>query len=330
MEPVDNWWMEVKNSRQFPLVSNMACAILTCFHGPKVDLSFSIMNLVVTSETNRLSVESFDAVQIVKYELMSEKKSTVQLYKKDYLKDKVDRNLCKNMNSASRNYRAEVLSKKKKSVCDKQSSPRKKLVSKKAAKKLSAKAVKLQRNIHLKKMRSQISKNPSTSESCTQNEAACCTNVTDAQKQTIKCQLSHVNERPVKCKKPVYSVVQGIVRVELMMKASDGRIININKELIKREYAEPTEESFASKQNHELRLKASSYASNVIGTGSYTSNDLEVSWMEAKNCDEITKTGRSIRLKGPFNPLEVSYCGLTNVDRCKCVKIEAIVLILCL
>ncbi|GBO39788.1 putative ATP-dependent RNA helicase spindle-E, partial [Araneus ventricosus] len=29
-----------------------------------------------------------------------------------------------------------------------------------------------------------------------------------------------------------------------------------------------------------------------------------------------------IRLKGPFNPLEVSYCGLTNVDRCKCVKIE--------
>ncbi|GBM83385.1 hypothetical protein AVEN_211451-1 [Araneus ventricosus] len=45
-EPVDNWWMEVKNSRQFPLVSNKACAMLTCFHGPKVKSSFSIMNSV--------------------------------------------------------------------------------------------------------------------------------------------------------------------------------------------------------------------------------------------------------------------------------------------
>ncbi|GBM63586.1 hypothetical protein AVEN_65868-1 [Araneus ventricosus] len=124
------------------------------------------MNSVITSETNRLSVESFDAIQTVKYELMSEPKSAIQLYrKKEYLKDKVDRNLCKNMNSASRNYRAEVLNKK--NVCDKQSSPRKKLVSKEAAKKISAKAAKLQRNIDLKKMRSQVSNNPSTSESCT-------------------------------------------------------------------------------------------------------------------------------------------------------------------
>jgi len=102
------------------------------------------------------------------------------------------------MISASRNYRAEV--RNKKNVCDKQSSPKKKLVSKEAAKKISAKAAKLQRNIHLKKMRSQVS-NPSTSESYTQNEAACCTNVTDAEKQTMKRQLSHVNERPVKKQK---------------------------------------------------------------------------------------------------------------------------------
>ncbi|CAL1265541.1 unnamed protein product [Larinioides sclopetarius] len=121
----------------------------------------------------------------------------------------------------------------------------------------------------------------------------------------------------------VYSVVQGIVRVELMKKADDGCIININKELVKREYAEPAEESFASKQNHEQRLKASTYASNIITPGCNTSNDFEVPWSETKSYDEITKTGRSIRLKGPYNPLEVSYCGLTNVDRCKCVNIES-------
>ncbi|GBM66569.1 hypothetical protein AVEN_251983-1 [Araneus ventricosus] len=91
----------------------MACSILTCFHGPKVESSFSIMNSVITSKTNRLSVESFDAIQTVKYELMSEKKYAVQLYKKkDYLKDKVVRSLCRNMNSSSINYKAQVLSKK--------------------------------------------------------------------------------------------------------------------------------------------------------------------------------------------------------------------------
>ncbi|GBM72669.1 hypothetical protein AVEN_213170-1 [Araneus ventricosus] len=90
-EPVDNWWMEVKNSRQFPLLSNMVCAMLTCFHGPKVESHFNVMNSAITSETNKLSVELFDAIQIVNYELMFEKKSAVQLYKnKDYLKNKVD------------------------------------------------------------------------------------------------------------------------------------------------------------------------------------------------------------------------------------------------
>ncbi|GBL79526.1 hypothetical protein AVEN_18115-1 [Araneus ventricosus] len=65
-ETMDNWWMEVKISRQFPLVSSMACAMLTYLHGPKVESSFSNMNSVVTSETNRLCVESFDAIQTVK------------------------------------------------------------------------------------------------------------------------------------------------------------------------------------------------------------------------------------------------------------------------
>lgn len=49
-ESVNNWWMEIKNSRQFPLLSKMAYALLTCFHGPKVESSFSFMNSVVTSE----------------------------------------------------------------------------------------------------------------------------------------------------------------------------------------------------------------------------------------------------------------------------------------
>lgn len=194
-EPIDKWWVEVKNSNKFPLVSRMACALLTCFHGPKVESSFSIMNSVVTSSTNRLTVESFDAIQTVKYELMSQKKSAVELFrKKDYVKDKVDKNLCRNMNSASKNYREVLLSQKS---CDKQSSPKRNLVSKEAAKKICAKAAKLQRNIHLKKINSQVSK--SLPEFSLQSKASA--NVTDARNQTLKRQLSDVNERPVKKQK---------------------------------------------------------------------------------------------------------------------------------
>ncbi|GBM51620.1 hypothetical protein AVEN_43254-1, partial [Araneus ventricosus] len=53
-------------------------------------------------------------------------------------------------------------------------------------------------------MRSRVSKTPSTSESCTQNEAACSTNVTVAEKQTLKRQLSHINERPMEKQKNQY------------------------------------------------------------------------------------------------------------------------------
>ncbi|KAF8774277.1 ATP-dependent RNA helicase TDRD9 like protein [Argiope bruennichi] len=121
----------------------------------------------------------------------------------------------------------------------------------------------------------------------------------------------------------VYSVVQNVIRVELVTRAEDGQIISLNKSLIDLEYAERAEESLASKQNHEQRDKIASYkSSNSIIFENNIAKDFEVSWREAKNYNDITKTGRTIELRGPYNPLEVSYCGLSNVDRFKSVKIE--------
>ncbi|GFW11949.1 ATP-dependent RNA helicase TDRD9 [Trichonephila clavipes] len=118
----------------------------------------------------------------------------------------------------------------------------------------------------------------------------------------------------------IYSVIQGTVRMELIKQAHDGTILNINEQLKKLEFAEPAEESFASKQNHELRSNASDYSSSQIISES-VSRDLELSWNEAED-ENIKKTGRTIQLRGPFNPLEVCYCGLSNLDRIKCVKVE--------
>ncbi|GBM21082.1 hypothetical protein AVEN_200769-1 [Araneus ventricosus] len=178
----------------------MACAILACFHGHKVESSFSIMNSVVTSKRNRLSVESFDAIQTVKYELMSEKKSAVELYRKDYLKDKVDRNLCKTRIQHQGTTEQKFLAKKKKIFVTK-SQVKEKANVKGSCKENICKSCQIVEKYSSEKMRSQVSKNPCTSESCTQNQAVCCTNMTDDQKQTMNCQLSHVNERPVKKQK---------------------------------------------------------------------------------------------------------------------------------
>ncbi|GFR02577.1 ATP-dependent RNA helicase TDRD9 [Trichonephila clavata] len=118
----------------------------------------------------------------------------------------------------------------------------------------------------------------------------------------------------------IYSVIQGTVRMELIKQAHDGTILNINQQLIKLEFAEPAEESFASKQNHELRSNAKDYSSSSIISES-SSRDLELSWNEAED-ENIKKTGRTVKLHGPFNPLEVSYSGLTHLDRIKCTKVE--------
>ncbi|GBN89833.1 60S ribosomal protein L32 [Araneus ventricosus] len=93
-ESVDLWWRDVENTSKYPLLSRMAFALLTCFHEPKVESSFSILNNVITPGSNRLNVSTFNAMQCIKYELRSQKKkkkSAVCMFSKhDFLKEKVD------------------------------------------------------------------------------------------------------------------------------------------------------------------------------------------------------------------------------------------------
>ncbi|GBM31308.1 hypothetical protein AVEN_91300-1 [Araneus ventricosus] len=61
-ESVDLWWGDVENTSKYPLLSRMAFALLTCFHEPKVESSFSILNNVITPGSNRLNVSTFNAM----------------------------------------------------------------------------------------------------------------------------------------------------------------------------------------------------------------------------------------------------------------------------
>ncbi|GBM80335.1 hypothetical protein AVEN_132898-1 [Araneus ventricosus] len=58
----------------------MVQAILSCFHGPQVESSFSMMGDVLDKESGNLKIETFSAIQTVKYRLSSQNKSAIDFF----------------------------------------------------------------------------------------------------------------------------------------------------------------------------------------------------------------------------------------------------------
>ncbi|KAG8184735.1 hypothetical protein JTE90_019337 [Oedothorax gibbosus] len=128
------------------------------------------------------------------------------------------------------------------------------------------------------------------------------------------------NVNGLKLTAKIYSVVQGVIRIELFKRDQHGININLNKELIKKGFAEPSEENLLSRQNNEIRVKACDYFRfNESEYDNATRDDVEVVWKDAGECKQ---TACKARLKGPFSPLEVNYSGLTYLDSHKRVKVE--------
>ena len=95
----DTWWAQM--SGKFPVLTKMALSLLSCFHGPQVESSFSAMNQIIDAHSANLSIHSFQAYQTVRYHLKSVKKSAVEYFhKEDYKHDPTDPHLCKNFTHA--------------------------------------------------------------------------------------------------------------------------------------------------------------------------------------------------------------------------------------
>jgi hypothetical protein len=108
-ERIDHWWGDPVLSEKYPSLAKMVKAVLCCFHGPQVEASFSSMTDIIDSKSNRLNAETFSAIQTVRYELSASGKSAVEYFqKKDFLHEKVDATLCKNMVAARKNYAEEL------------------------------------------------------------------------------------------------------------------------------------------------------------------------------------------------------------------------------
>ena len=83
---VDEWWAEVLSARDFPHLGRMFRAALSIFTGPRIEQPFSGMNNIITGTNNRLHIDTFAAIQAVKFDLFASKQKSVNRYhRRNYL-----------------------------------------------------------------------------------------------------------------------------------------------------------------------------------------------------------------------------------------------------
>ena len=100
----DNWRWQL--NEKYPVLSKLSLAVLTVFHGPRVESSFSVMGDVMDKESGRMNVSTYSAIQTVKYSLaakaskISKKQKSVHIFHRE---DKLKRPVLKNVVTKIRN-----------------------------------------------------------------------------------------------------------------------------------------------------------------------------------------------------------------------------------
>ncbi|XP_069128861.1 uncharacterized protein [Argopecten irradians] len=102
----DHYWAAVDKIK-YPSLCKMVKALLSCFHGPQVESSFSNMGYTMDSKSNRMDIRTFSAIETVRYgQKATGKKSAAEIYEKgDVLHDIVDSTLCRKMRFAAKRHR---------------------------------------------------------------------------------------------------------------------------------------------------------------------------------------------------------------------------------
>ena len=62
------WWISV--SKKYPVVFKVVRAVLSIFHGPRVESSFSTMGDIIDKKSGRMNIETYAAIQTIKYALV--------------------------------------------------------------------------------------------------------------------------------------------------------------------------------------------------------------------------------------------------------------------
>lgn len=107
------WWGHVFDQPgKYPTLSALAKCCFSIFHGPRVESSFSLMNEVIDERSGNMNVETFNAIQTVKYTLRSRGQTAMQMFQRSDVKfGEVDRIMCRNINNAAATYKQKLKAK---------------------------------------------------------------------------------------------------------------------------------------------------------------------------------------------------------------------------
>lgn len=105
---LDTWWADIFTRGDYPALSKLVGALLSCFTAPLVEGSFSMMGNIMSSSKARMNIGTFCSIQSVKFSLMAAEQSAINHFKKDkFLHEPVDKSLLRNMRSAHKEYKDE-------------------------------------------------------------------------------------------------------------------------------------------------------------------------------------------------------------------------------
>ena len=108
----------IETIERYPNLSKVALAMLSIFHGPRVESSFSMMGNILDEKSGRMSLQTYSAIQTVKYSMADNKASShscksIALFKRDDIRTSpLMPLLSDNMRSARHRYRKQLEEKK--------------------------------------------------------------------------------------------------------------------------------------------------------------------------------------------------------------------------
>lgn len=111
---VVDWWSKVMNTGRYPHLSKIVAAAFSIFHGPQVESSFNVMGDVIDAKTTRLNIQTYGAIQTIKYSLRSKNVTAVEYLKRDDpVYSGVNKRMCRNIRAAAATYNAQKEHKRK-------------------------------------------------------------------------------------------------------------------------------------------------------------------------------------------------------------------------
>lgn len=110
---IDSWWGAI-DCNTYPVLTKTMKSLLSCFHGPLVESSFSLMGDILDIHSCNTDIETYAAYQNVKFHLAAANKSSVEFFgKEDPQTCQIDKDLSSNMKEAwRRNKKRQLVTRK--------------------------------------------------------------------------------------------------------------------------------------------------------------------------------------------------------------------------